>query len=96
MSTGTWTVTTISVLVYGPTPAVALGSGSMLSDSEGTFCSDAAMHESVPAIAAVGASPLVRIPDRQGWMIKRKVLTPKHFLGEEKVCQLTGGDFRSS
>lgn len=28
------------------------------------------MHEAVPAIAACGASPLVRIPDLQSWMIK--------------------------
>lgn len=33
--------------------------------------SDAAMHEAVPAIAACGVSPLVRLPDMQGWMIKR-------------------------
>lgn len=32
---------------------------------------DAAMHEAVPAIAACGVSPLVRLPDMQGWMIKR-------------------------
>ena len=31
---------------------------------------DAAMHEAVPAIAALGVSPLVRIPDMQGWMVK--------------------------
>lgn len=28
------------------------------------------MHEAVPAIAACGVSPLVRIPDLQSWMIK--------------------------
>lgn len=33
---------------------------------------DAAMHEAVPAIAALGVSPIVRIPDLQHWMIKRK------------------------
>lgn len=33
---------------------------------------DAAMHEAVPAIASCGVSPLVRIPDMQGWMIKRE------------------------
>lgn len=33
---------------------------------------DAAMHESVAAIAACGVSPIVRIPDNQGWMVKRK------------------------
>lgn len=33
---------------------------------------DRAMHEAVSAIAAVGISPIVRIPDMQSWMIKRK------------------------
>lgn len=33
---------------------------------------DAAMHESVAAIAACGVSPIVRIPDNQGWMVKRE------------------------
>jgi 4-hydroxy-2-oxoheptanedioate aldolase len=35
---------------------------------------DAALHEAVPAIAALGVSPIVRIPDLQGWMIKRQLL----------------------
>ena len=30
------------------------------------------MHESVAAIAACGVSPIVRIPDNQGWMVKRE------------------------
>lgn len=30
------------------------------------------MHEAVPAIAAEGVSPIVRIPDFQSWMVKRK------------------------
>lgn len=30
------------------------------------------MHEAVPAIASCGVSPIVRVPDMQGWMIKRK------------------------
>ena len=30
------------------------------------------MHEAVPAIAGCGVSPVVRLPDMQGWMIKRK------------------------
>ena len=34
--------------------------------------SDAAMHEAVPAIAACGVSPVVRIPDNQGFMVKRQ------------------------
>lgn len=29
------------------------------------------MHDAVPAIAAVGVSPIVRLPDKQGWMVKR-------------------------
>jgi len=33
---------------------------------------DAAMHEAVPAIAALGVSPIVRIPDLQPWMVKRQ------------------------
>jgi hypothetical protein len=39
-----------------------------------TFNSDAAMHEAVPAIAACGVSPIVRIPDNQGFMVKSKVV----------------------
>lgn len=33
---------------------------------------DGAMHEAVAPIAACGISPIVRIPDNQGWMVKRK------------------------
>jgi hypothetical protein len=33
---------------------------------------DAAMHDAVPAIAACGVSPIVRIPDNQGYMVKSK------------------------
>ena len=29
------------------------------------------MHDAVPAIAACGVSPIVRIPDNQGFMVKR-------------------------
>ncbi|KAI1776637.1 Phosphoenolpyruvate/pyruvate domain-containing protein [Hypoxylon cercidicola] len=39
---------------------------------------DAAMHEAVPAIASCGVSPLVRIPDMQGWMIKRALDAGAH------------------
>lgn len=39
---------------------------------------DAAMHEAVPAIASCGVSPIVRLPDMQGWMIKRKYMTYRH------------------
>lgn len=31
------------------------------------------MHESVPAIAALGVSPIVRIPGMEPWMVKRKI-----------------------
>ena len=31
------------------------------------------MHDAVPAIAALGVSPIVRLPDMQGWMVKRKI-----------------------
>lgn len=36
--------------------------------------SDAAMHEAVPAIAACGVSPIVRVPGTDSWMIKRRLL----------------------
>jgi hypothetical protein len=36
---------------------------------------DGAMHDAVPAIAALGVSPIVRLPDQQGWMVKRKIQT---------------------
>lgn len=39
-------------------------------DCEHGNIDDAAMHEAVPAIAASGVSPCVRIPDLQSWMIK--------------------------
>lgn len=39
-------------------------------DCEHGNIDDAAMHEAVPAIAACGVSPCVRIPDLQSWMIK--------------------------
>ena len=42
----------------------------VLVDCEHGNIDDAAMHEAVPAIASCGASPIVRLPDMQGWMIK--------------------------
>ncbi|KAK7742211.1 hypothetical protein SLS62_010762 [Diatrype stigma] len=36
------------------------------------------MHEAVPAIAACGVSPLVRIPDMQSWMVKRALDAGAH------------------
>ena len=46
----------------------------ILVDAEHGNIDDAAMHEAVAAIAACGVSPIVRIPDNQGWMVKRKSL----------------------
>jgi hypothetical protein len=37
-----------------------------------TPVADAAMHEAVPAIAGLGVSPIVRLPDLQPWMVKRE------------------------
>lgn len=42
------------------------------------------MHESVPAIAAAGASPLVRIPDMQAWMAKRRQLITRASYSQAK------------
>lgn len=42
-------------------------------DCEHGNIDDAAMHEAVPAIAACGVSPCVRIPDLQSWMIKSEL-----------------------
>ncbi|TVY78256.1 2-dehydro-3,6-dideoxy-6-sulfogluconate aldolase [Lachnellula suecica] len=36
------------------------------------------MHEAVPAIAACGVSPVVRIPDNQGYMVKRALDSGAH------------------
>jgi len=36
------------------------------------------MHEAVAAIAACGVSPVVRIPDNQGWMVKRALDAGAH------------------
>ncbi|KAK0656522.1 Pyruvate/Phosphoenolpyruvate kinase-like domain-containing protein [Cercophora newfieldiana] len=47
-------------------------------DCEHGNIDDAAMHEAVPAIAALGVSPIVRIPDLQGWMIKRALDSGAH------------------
>ncbi|KAJ6445681.1 zinc-binding protein [Purpureocillium lavendulum] len=38
-------------------------------DCEHGNMDDGAMHDAVPAIAALGVSPLVRIPDLQSWMV---------------------------
>ena len=39
---------------------------------------DAQIHESVAAIASCGVSPIVRIPDNQGWMVKRALDSGAH------------------
>ncbi|KAK6957933.1 hypothetical protein Daesc_000723 [Daldinia eschscholtzii] len=50
-------------------------------DCEHGNMDDAAMHEAVPAIASCGVSPLVRVPDMQGWMIKRKLsIEPRNLI----------------
>ncbi|CAI6098203.1 unnamed protein product [Clonostachys chloroleuca] len=40
-------------------------------DCEHGNMDDGAMHDAVPAIAALGVSPIVRLPDMQSWMVKR-------------------------
>ncbi|KAI0152146.1 Phosphoenolpyruvate/pyruvate domain-containing protein [Hypoxylon sp. NC0597] len=50
----------------------------LIPHSELNVIVDAAMHEAVPAIASCGVSPLVRIPDMQGWMIKRALDAGAH------------------
>jgi 4-hydroxy-2-oxoheptanedioate aldolase len=44
----------------------------ILVDCEHGNIDDGAMHEAVAAIAACGVSPIVRIADNQGWMVKRE------------------------
>lgn len=36
------------------------------------------MHESVHAVAACGVSPIVRIPNNEGWMVKRALDAGAH------------------
>ncbi|KAL3420911.1 2,4-dihydroxyhept-2-ene-1,7-dioic acid aldolase [Phlyctema vagabunda] len=50
----------------------------VLVDCEHGNIDDAAMHEAVPAIAACGVSPIVRIPDNQGFMVKRALDAGAH------------------
>ncbi|KAK3330148.1 Pyruvate/Phosphoenolpyruvate kinase-like domain-containing protein [Apodospora peruviana] len=47
-------------------------------DCEHGNIDDAAMHDAVPAIAALGVSPIVRIPDFQPWMVKRALDSGAH------------------
>jgi len=50
----------------------------VLVDCEHGNIDDAAMHDAVPAIAACGVSPIVRIPDNQGFMVKRALDSGAH------------------
>ncbi|KAK3694084.1 Pyruvate/Phosphoenolpyruvate kinase-like domain-containing protein [Podospora appendiculata] len=54
------------------------GADWVLVDCEHGNIDDAAMHEAVPAIAALGVSPIVRIPDFQPWMVKRALDSGAH------------------
>ncbi|KAJ4045216.1 hypothetical protein NW756_009680 [Fusarium oxysporum] len=47
-------------------------------DCEHGNLDDSAMHEAVPAVAAAGASPIVRIPGMESWMIKRALDSGAH------------------
>ncbi|KAL7824208.1 Phosphoenolpyruvate/pyruvate domain-containing protein [Trichoderma gracile] len=47
-------------------------------DCEHGGMDDRAMHEAVPAIAALGVSPVVRIPGMEPWMVKRALDTGAH------------------
>ncbi|KAG5925754.1 hypothetical protein E4U42_003994 [Claviceps africana] len=47
-------------------------------DCEHGNIDDGAMHEAIPAIAALGVTPLVRLPDLQSWMIKRALDAGAH------------------
>ncbi|PHH74148.1 hypothetical protein CDD80_3283 [Ophiocordyceps camponoti-rufipedis] len=50
----------------------------VLVDCEHGNMDDGAMHDAVPAIAALGVSPVVRIPDMQSWMVKRALDAGAH------------------
>ncbi|CEJ81721.1 Putative HpcH/HpaI aldolase/citrate lyase family protein [[Torrubiella] hemipterigena] len=47
-------------------------------DCEHGNMDDRAMHDAVPAIAAAGVSPIVRLPDMQSWMVKRALDSGAH------------------
>ncbi|KAG5947026.1 hypothetical protein E4U60_003449 [Claviceps pazoutovae] len=47
-------------------------------DCEHGNIDDRAMHDAVPAIAALGVTPLVRLPDMQSWMVKRALDAGAH------------------
>ncbi|KAH7265837.1 hypothetical protein MRS44_008337 [Fusarium solani] len=50
----------------------------VLIDCEHGIIDDGAMHDAVPAVAALGVSPLVRLADMQGWMVKRALDSGAH------------------
>ncbi|KAF5003857.1 hypothetical protein FDECE_9622 [Fusarium decemcellulare] len=50
----------------------------VLIDCEHGNIDDGAMHDAVPAVAALGVSPLVRLADLQGWMVKRALDSGAH------------------
>ncbi|KAK3498206.1 Pyruvate/Phosphoenolpyruvate kinase-like domain-containing protein [Neurospora crassa] len=54
------------------------GADWVMVDCEHGNIDDAAMHEAVPAIAALGVSPIVRIPDLQPSMVKRALDSGAH------------------
>ncbi|KAL7972760.1 Phosphoenolpyruvate/pyruvate domain-containing protein [Trichoderma sp. SZMC 28014] len=61
-------------MIPGAAPARILAQSGVdwvLVDCEHGSLDDRAMHESVPAIAALGVSPIVRIPGMEPWMVKR-------------------------
>jgi len=58
----------------------------VLVDCEHGNIDDAAMHEAVPAIASCGVSPIVRLPDMQGWMIKSWYFTTYVFQDKNRVA----------
>lgn len=54
------------------------GADWVMVDCEHGNIDDAAMHDAVPAIAALGVSPIVRLPDIQPWMVKRALDSGAH------------------
>ncbi|KAL6906838.1 Phosphoenolpyruvate/pyruvate domain-containing protein [Trichoderma evansii] len=61
-------------MIPGAAPARILAQSGVdwvLVDCEHGSLDDRAMHESVPAIAALGVSPIVRLPGMEPWMVKR-------------------------
>jgi len=62
------------------------GADWVLVDQEHGNIDDSAMHEAVAAIAACGISPIVRIPDNQGWMAKRALDAGAHGILVPLIC----------